>query len=140
MKILLAVDGSAYTKHMLAYLGTHEELFGPAPEFTAITVVTPVTPNVTHFLDKNIVEDYYRDEAEKVLKPVQAFAGQHQWNLTALSRTGHAGDVIAEMAENGRFDLVMMGSHGHGSIGALVLGSVAARVMARCKTPLLIIR
>lgn len=28
MNILLAVDGSAYTKKMLAYLATHEDLLG----------------------------------------------------------------------------------------------------------------
>lgn len=28
MKILLAVDGSPYTKKMLAYLATHDEMFG----------------------------------------------------------------------------------------------------------------
>ena len=30
MKILLAVDGSAYTKKMLAYLAAHDELLGQA--------------------------------------------------------------------------------------------------------------
>jgi nucleotide-binding universal stress UspA family protein len=33
-----------------------------------------------------------------------------------------------------------MGSHGHGTIGSLVMGSVATRVLASCKTPVLLIR
>ena len=33
-----------------------------------------------------------------------------------------------------------MGSHGHGNLASLVMGSVAMKVMARCKTPLLIVR
>ena len=36
MKILLAVDGSPYTKKMLAYLAVHE-LFSPKNEYTAFT-------------------------------------------------------------------------------------------------------
>ncbi|HEX3140957.1 MAG TPA: universal stress protein [Rhizobacter sp.] len=34
----------------------------------------------------------------------------------------------------------MLGSHGNSALVSLVLGSVVAGVMARCKTPVLIIR
>ena len=34
MNILLAVDGSAYTKKMLAYLATHEDLLGASHSYT----------------------------------------------------------------------------------------------------------
>jgi nucleotide-binding universal stress UspA family protein len=33
-----------------------------------------------------------------------------------------------------------MGSHGHGAIGALLMGSVAQRVIAKCSVPVLLIR
>jgi len=140
MKILLAVDGSVYTKHMLAYLAANDDLFGAKPEYHAITVVAPVPPHVTHFVDNATIEKYYADEANRVLEPVQAFAVQNQWNLAAIQCVGHAGDVIAEAAISGKFDLLVMGSHGHSSLVNLLLGSVAARVMALCKTPVMIIR
>ena len=38
MKILLAVDGSAYTKQMLAYLATHDEMLGASHDYTVLTV------------------------------------------------------------------------------------------------------
>ena len=38
MNILLAVDGSAYTKKMLAYLTTHEELLGSKHNYSLIHV------------------------------------------------------------------------------------------------------
>jgi nucleotide-binding universal stress UspA family protein len=34
----------------------------------------------------------------------------------------------------------MMGSHGHGLLSGLVLGSVATKVLAGCKVPLLLVR
>ena len=40
MKVLLPVDGSKHTKHMLAYLTTHEGLLGSAPEFVVLNVQT----------------------------------------------------------------------------------------------------
>ncbi len=41
MKILLAVDGSKYTKKMLAYLATHDEQFSGKNEFTVLSVQAP---------------------------------------------------------------------------------------------------
>lgn len=38
MNILLAVDGSPYTKKMLAYLAAHDEMLGTSHSYTAITV------------------------------------------------------------------------------------------------------
>lgn len=43
-------------------------------------------------------------------------------------------------AKQGEFDLLVMGSHGHGALGNLVMGSVATKVMATCTTPILIVR
>ena len=140
MKILLAVDGSSYTKRMLSYLGAHKERFGANAKYTAIAVVGPVPPHVTHFIDSKALDAYYEDEAQKVLKPVQAFAGRHKLNLTALHRIGHAADVIAKTATTGKFDLLVMGSHGHSGLKRLLLGSVTSRVLASCATPTLIIR
>ena len=36
MKILLAVDGSPYSKKMLAYLATHDGVFSPANEYVVL--------------------------------------------------------------------------------------------------------
>lgn len=140
MKILLAVDGSTYTKHMLAYIAAHDELVAPSNEFTALTVVPPVPPHASRFLSHSVLEDYYRDEAQRVLDPVRHFAAQHGWKLQAQQLVGQAGDAIAQFAAEGRFDLVVLGSHGHSALANVVLGSVAARVLAQCKTPLLIVR
>ncbi|MBC7993663.1 MAG: universal stress protein [Rhizobacter sp.] len=140
MKILLAVDGSSYTKRMLAYLATHHELITPSSEFSVITAVTSVPPHVTGFIDKATLQQYYHDEAEAVLKPVRAFAEQNKWKPTFISSVGNAADMIAKAATEGKFDLLIMGSHGHSALGSLVMGSVTSRVMAKCGTPVLIVR
>ena len=44
MKILVAVDGSIYSKRMLAYLATHDEWLGNVHDFTVVHVVSPVPP------------------------------------------------------------------------------------------------
>ena len=77
---------------------------------------------------------------DNVFKPIRAFFERQGIRARYVSKVGHAGEEIAALADAGRFDLLVMGSHGHGNLASLVMGSVAARVMARCKTPLLLVR
>lgn len=140
MKILLAVDGSAFTKHMLAYLATHEFLSGPQNQFTLLTVQTPLPLRARAALGKDVVDDFMRDEAEKVLAPISKFLLRHGISAKSVAKPGVAGEVIAKTAASGKFDLVIMGSHGHSAIGNLVMGSVATQVLAHCKVPVLLVR
>lgn len=140
MKILLAVDGSSYTKKMLAYLTTHNELFSTNKEYTVFTVQAALPPRARAAVGKDIVAKYHLDEAEKVLAPVTKFLLRHGIDAKSSWKTGHAGESIADMAESGAFDLLVMGSHGHGTLVNLVMGSVATQVLAHCKVPLLLVR
>lgn len=140
MKILLAVDGSSYTKKMLAYLTTHNELFSTNNEYTVFTVQVALPPRARAAVGKEIVAKYHLDEAEKVLAPVTKFLLRHGIDAKSSWKTGHAGESIANTADSGAFDLVVMGSHGHGTLVNLVMGSVATQVLAHCKVPVLLVR
>ena len=140
MKILLAVDGSTYTKKMLAYLTTHDEVFGADNDFTLFTVQSPLPPRARAAVGKDIADGYYADEAEKITAPVVKFLQRHGMNPKVVHKVGSAGEMIAKGAEAGKFDLVMMGSHGHSALGNLVMGSVATQVLAHCKVPVLLVR
>ena len=140
MKVLLAVDGSEYTKKMLAYLGAHPELLGSSPQFTALTVQPALPPRARAMVGKAEVESYYAEEADKVLAAVDAQLAERSLKAERASLVGHAGEEIAKFAETGGFDLVVMGSHGNGSLTQLVMGSVATKVLANCKVPVLLVR
>ncbi|MBT9476294.1 universal stress protein [Polaromonas sp.] len=140
MKILLAVDGSAYTKKMLAYLATHDDLFSANNDYTVLTVQLPLPPRARAAVGKEIVDSYYADEAEKVMAPVSKFLTRHGIIAKSVLKVGPAGETIAKMADAGKFDLLVMGSHGHGALGNLVMGSVATQVLAHSKVPLLLVR
>ena len=140
MKILLAVDGSSYTKKMLAYVTTHLEMFSGDNEFTALTVQGALPPRARAAVGKEVEDQYYAEEAAKVLDPVVKFLGRHDLKVKSLSKVGNAGETIAKTAESGKFDMIIMGSRGHGALGSLVMGSVATRVLANCQTPVLLVR
>ena len=139
MKILLAIDGSVVTKRMLSYVAARNELFAPSNDYTVVNVVAPVPGYAARFLDPKTLDDYYREEAEQVFKPVRSFAEMQHWKLRLIHAHGHAAEVIAATAESEHCDLVVMGTHGHSSLANVVLGSVASGVLARSKKPVLLI-
>ena len=141
MKILVPVDGSPYTKRMLAYLAAHDEWLGGAHEYTILHSVPAVPPRAAAVIDREILKSYYDEEAEKVLKPIRTFfAKKKDLKVGFATKAGAAADNIVSAAEKGRHDLIIMGSHGHGSLGNLVMGSVATKVLAHCKVPVLLVR
>ncbi len=139
MKILLAVDGSSYTKKMLAYLAAHD-LYSTKNEYTAFTaqMVLPTPARVA--LGKELVNKFYEDEGQRVMAPVTKFLARHGITAKCIWKNGHAGELISKLADAEKFDLVVMGSHGHGALVNLVVGSVATQVLAACKVPVLIVR
>ncbi|APW37253.1 universal stress protein UspA [Rhodoferax koreense] len=139
MKILLAVDGSDYTKRMTEYLASHAWLVS-GNAFTVLTTVLPVPHRAAAFVGTETVKLYYTDDARLVLDPVRDFLQSHGVQAEYVYKVGHPAQEIARYAEENGFDLVMMGSHGHGLVKNLVMGSVATKVLAQCKVPLLLVR
>lgn len=140
MKILVAVDGSPYTKRMLGYLAAHDEWLGSAHQYTVLHSVPAVPPRAAAVIDKMTLKAYYDEEAEKVLKPIRNFFNKKSLQVDYVSRPGHAADNIVAAAAKGGHDLIMMGSHGHGALSNLVMGSVATKVLAHSKVPVLLVR
>lgn len=140
MKILLPVDGSPFTKRMLAWLVTHEEWLAAQHEYTVLTVVPMIPPHAASMFPADQLKSYYEDTAEAIFKPIRKFTAKHDLATSYVSKIGHAPDVISKMATKGKFDLVIMGSHGHSNLLNLVMGSVATQVLANAKLPVLLVR
>jgi nucleotide-binding universal stress UspA family protein len=140
MKILIAADGSDYTKRMLAYIAAHDEWLGAKHSYTVIHGVLAVPHRAAAFVGTNAVREFYESDAEIVFRPIRAFFAQKGIEAKFVHNVGHAAKSIAELAEEGKFDLVVMGSRGQGDVANLVLGSVATKVLALCSVPVLLIR
>jgi nucleotide-binding universal stress UspA family protein len=141
MKILVPVDGSHYTKRMLAYLAAHDEWLGGSHQYTVMHCVPQVPSRAAAVIDRETLKTYYDDEAEKVFKPIRAyFAKKTGLDVKFVAKIGTAADNIAAVADSQKFDMVIMGSHGQGTLTNLVMGSVATKVLAHCKVPVLLVR
>jgi len=141
MKILVPVDGSAFTKRMLGYLAAHDEWLGGDHQYTVVHSTPSIPSRAASVLDRTTLKAYYEEEAEKVFKPIRSFfAKKPGMQVTFVAKSGPPADSIAGLAAKGDFDLIIMGSHGHTTLTNLVMGSVATKVLAQCKTPVLLVR
>jgi nucleotide-binding universal stress UspA family protein len=140
MKFLMAVDGSSYTKKALAFLVTHEGLCGPSDELLVLNVQAPMPSRVKRMVGASTVNDYYADEAGKVLKPIERFLAKHKLNSKAFWVIGTAANEVLNATRREKAHMIVMGTRGHGLLGRAVMGSVAQRVLTDAEVPVLLVK
>ncbi len=140
MKILLAADGSSYTKKALAFLVKHEGLSGKNDELIVLNVQPSVAPRVKTMLGADVVANYHREEAEKVIEPIKAFLERHAIPFRCNWMVGSPVDLILEAASTEKVHLIVLGTHGHGLAARFFMGSIAQRVVARSEVPVLLVK
>ena len=140
MRVLLAVDGSKFTKKALAFLATHETLMSPDAELIVLNVQVAVSPRVKTMLGAATVRAWHTEEAGKVLDPIRNFLSRHKIPFKASWVAGTPATQIAQAAKREKVHMVVMGTHGHGLLGRALLGSVAQRVVADVDVPVLLVQ
>ena len=90
------------------------------------------------------IERHVRESKAAAKRWLGAIA-EHAKAARVACQTLHIGsyppaETIVETADKQRCDLIVMGSHGRGAWGQVMLGSVTTRVAATCSVPLLIVR
>jgi len=140
MKILFAADGSKYTKKALAFLVTHESLAGPDGEVVVLNVQAPVPNRVKSMLGSGEVNAYYADESQKVLAPIERFLTRHKIAFRTAPTVGSPSAEILRAAKREKAHMIVMGTHGHGLFGRVVMGSVAQRVVTDSEIPVLLVK
>lgn len=140
MKIVLAADGSKYTRRAVKYLITHLADFGSRPEIHLLHVQPPVPGRAAAAISITVLRRYYQDESRRALAVAGRMLNRKGIRHEEVRRVGDPGGTIAAYAERRKFSLIIMGSHGQGAISSFVLGSVVRRVLASCSVPVLIVR
>lgn len=140
MKIVFAADGSECTKKALAFLVTHESLAGADDELLVLNVQPPVPARFGPLVGTDTVKNYHRDEANKVLDPIKQFLDRHPLRYRCEWVVGTPATEIVAAAQRERVHLIVMGTHGYGLVGRVLMGSVAQRVIADCDVPVLLVK
>ena len=140
MKILLAVDGSDYTKKAAAFLVTHESLAGPEDELVVLHVQPAVPPRVKTMLGASAIRAYHEEESAKVLGPLERFLKRHRLNFRTMWVVGSPALEVVRVAKQEKAHMIVMGTHGHSVLGRALMGSVAQKVVTDCDVPVLLVK
>lgn len=146
MKILLAVDGSAYSDAALEEVlrrqwPAHSEVrVITAFQLPAVVGMEPWVPAPQYFEQ---IEGSVREAAEgakgRALARLREI-GDQALEISGDAIQGPAAQVIVEEAERWGADLIVMGSRGLGAWNRLLLGSVSSAVVHHAKCSVEIVR
>jgi len=140
MKILVPVDGSKFSRAAIEFIASRTTLAGASPEVQLLNVQLPVPVRAARLIGKASVTAYYEDESKKALKGSLQMLKRAGLTANSDYAVGHPAEEIARRADDAEVDLIAMGSHGHGALASLLLGSVTLGVLGRTKRPLLLLR
>lgn len=136
-KILIATDGSEYTKEAVTTGLELAKILGA--EVTALYVIDQTS--FTSFpIDSSIVSVYslLENEGKRAVEDVRKEGESMGVKVNTVVAEGSPTRKIVEMAAD--MDLVVMGTLGRSAISKLFMGSVAERVTRYAPCPVLVVR
>ncbi len=86
-------------------------------------------------LDKRV-----KEERKKIFTEALKLLEGKNIEVETIFKIGHPAKVIAETAESGGFDLVIIGRRGIGGVKKLFMGSISSTVLQLVKTNILIVK
>ncbi|WP_334190892.1 universal stress protein [Noviherbaspirillum sp.] len=145
MNILLAVDGSSFSCKAVSYIASHLQWFRGEPRLHLLHVKLPIPPGLAveqarRILGDDSVNGYYRETAEAALLPAETILREKGIPFQSGYEVGDIAHTVRAYAQKNGIDLIVMGSHGHGALANVLLGSVATRILAATTLPVLIVR
>jgi nucleotide-binding universal stress UspA family protein len=137
-KILVPVDGSEQSTYTLKEAIRLASDFGKDVHLTVLHVTLPILLNdFTISMDVNQVR---AEEARSVLSAVEPLFSNAAFQHESLFVDGDPAQMICQKAQSGSYDLIVIGSRGHGLFRELLLGSVSHKVVQHAHCPVLVIR
>jgi len=136
-KILVAIDGSECSDHALATAVELAALAGA--KLTALAIEGPLPAYAATIGEV----DEVKREKDRFFRTLAAAArtrgDQAGIDIDVDVRPGHPAELISRVAEEGGFDLIVLGHRGH-FVRDRLLGSTADRVVEHAHCPVMIVR
>lgn len=149
MHVLLATDGSQQSLKAARFLGT---LVDPAA-VERITVIAVIRPLAAVPFAQDMEGEQaaaaggteafalsFRREAQAAAERVAAELQGKAPRVDTMVRSGSPADEIVRAADEVEADLIVVGGRGKGAVGAILMGSVAHRVLHHALCPVLVTR
>ncbi len=141
MNILAAVDFSAFTEPILTAV---ERIAAAVPEarIWLLHVAEPDPSFVGYEAGPDVVRDQVAAEYREERQRLQGYADglrRPGREVSGVVKPGAIAETILAEADAREAQLIVMGSHGHGTFAELIVGGVSKVVLRKAKCPVLII-
>jgi len=140
MKILVAIDGSKSSLHAAKFAVS---LCTNMRSKDSITLINVQDDQGIKFARRQVgkaeINNYFTEFAKKDLKLSITYLNKTSIKHNSIIHIGHVAETIINTANKG-FDMVVLGAKGRGAINDFLIGSVAHRVLSKCKKPVLLIK
>lgn len=140
MKILLAVDGSPVSSHAVKHVVKLARQLAAPAELILFHADPPLMQAVAVKLGVEQLSRYHADNSRHATKAARAALARAQVPFTELLVVGEPAEAIVRHAAKIRAEVIVMGTHGHGALQGLLLGSVATKVIAHGDIPVTVVR
>jgi len=119
----------------------HATWFRDTPEITLLHAHPPIPYKAAAaWAGHEAVARYYAEESDEALAGAAQVLTARGVAFAIEKCVGDPTSEIVRHAEAEKFELVVMGTHGHTALANLVLGSVASKVLARSNVPVLFMK
>ena len=135
--ILFATDGSKASK---GAQNTAAEYLQVWPNSKLIVLYVTDRDAYAYDLIPEAVDKVETHLTEEIKQDTATFFAPFASRVQFIHRIGHAASTICAVSKEVDADLIILGSHGHGAIDSLLLGSVAHSVLNRVHIPVLVDR
>lgn len=136
-KILVAVDGSDSSKN--AFRQACRIAREDKSWITVITTIPLYQDQFEVLSIKEKVSKKLREEGERILSEIKKIADEEDAFIKPLLEEGSPFNTIVDVAEEGNFDLIVMGRHGMSRLEKALVGSVTARVIGHSQRDVLVV-
>jgi nucleotide-binding universal stress UspA family protein len=133
--ILFATDFSEVSEHALTHALAMAKRFDA--RLTVVHVAPPVIETPIPMEPVPLEMDWQKQRAAESLRRLEGFEPLHMYPHETVLKQGNPWPEMAGLISSGGFDLIVLGTHGRGMLGKLMLGSVAEEVLRHATCPVL---
>ncbi len=138
-KILIATDGSEYTKNAVDY-GIDIAKNSGAKLHAIYVVDTAAFASIPMDAAWESMYELLRQEGDLAIKYVTERAEPEGVEVEGNLVEGHPADEIIKFSEKNEISLIVMGTLGKSGLDRFLLGSVAEKVVRNSRIPVLVVR
>ena len=141
MNILVAVDGSENALSAVRQVIAMKDWFREPLNVSLLTVQLPVVSGIVKmFINKEQLNDYYRDEGNRALARAREMLDQAGIAYQHHIGIGDPAQTIVDYAREKQCAQIVLGTRGMGNFAGTLLGSTASRVAQTATVPVLLVK